>query len=68
MTIEELKEYFDSVSLPNEIQITIDMHVFDMPKFIQSNLAALERWTKEKEKCPSYLRLMNLKDALEKQH
>ena len=67
MTIEELKEYFNTVSLPNEIKITVDMHIFDTPKFLQANLAALERWNRELEKCPSYLRLINLKNALENQ-
>lgn len=67
MTIEELKEYFDSASLPDEIQITVDMHIFDMPKFLQANIAALERRNKELEKCPSYHRLINLKKALESQ-
>lgn len=67
MTIEELKDYFDAASLPSEIQITVDMHIFDLPKFLQANLAALERWNRELEKCPSYLRLMNLKEAIEKQ-
>ncbi|MEJ5089785.1 hypothetical protein GEO21_07030 [Sphingobacterium faecium] len=67
MTIEELKDYFDVASLPEEIQITVDMHIFDMPKFLQANIAALERWNKELEKCPSYHRLINLKKALENQ-
>ncbi|KKX49668.1 MULTISPECIES: DUF6965 family protein [Sphingobacterium] len=67
MTIEELKEYFNTVSLPNEIQITVDMHIFDLPKFLQANLAALDRWNRELEKCPSYVRLINLKKAIENQ-
>ena len=67
MTIEELKEYFNTVSLPNEIQITVDMHIFDLPKFLQANLAALDRWNRELEKCPSYVRSINLKKAIENQ-
>lgn len=67
MTIEELNEYFNTVSLPNDIQLTIDMHIFDLPQFLKANLAALERWKRDVEKCPSYLRLINLKKALESQ-
>lgn len=67
MTIEEFKDYFQTATLPTEAQITVDMHIFDVPKFIQSNLAALERWTKDLEKCPSYVRLMNFKLFLESQ-
>lgn len=65
MTIEEFKAYFETVSLPTEAQITIDMHIFDVPKFIQSNIAALERWTKDLDKCPSYSRLLNFKIFLD---
>ena len=65
LSTEDLKEYFSSVQIPKQIKIAADMEVIDSDLFIQASFDAIQRWTKDLDKCPSYLRLLKLKEALE---
>lgn len=65
MTPEELKQYFESIDLPKSMEIQQDMHVFDVERFISTSFIHVELWKKDISKCPSWIRLLKFKDALE---
>ncbi len=65
MTLEELKQLFESQDLPTEIRIAPHMYVTNVKEFLRVSFNACESWKKELNKCPSYLMLIKLKEALE---
>ncbi|WP_409590513.1 DUF6965 family protein [Sphingobacterium sp.] len=66
ISLEELKQYFESQDLPTEIRIAPHMYVTNVAGFLRVSINACESWKKEIERCPSYLMLIKLKEALEK--
>ncbi|MBP3942862.1 hypothetical protein J5U18_04670 [Sphingobacteriaceae bacterium WQ 2009] len=64
MTIEELKAELTNKSYPEEVRIAVDMVVTNVPHFLSASFAAAERWTKDLEKCPAWLRLQKFKEAV----
>lgn len=66
MTPTELKQYFDSVELPESIEIQEDMVVTNVQKFLTTSFIHVSLWKKDLQKCPSWIRLLKLKDALER--
>ncbi|MGJ1420430.1 DUF6965 family protein [Sphingobacterium spiritivorum] len=65
ISLEELKQYFDSQDLPVEIRIAPHMYVTNINEFLRVSFNACESWKKELDKCPSYLMLIKFKEALE---
>ena len=65
MTPEELKQYFASIDLPESLEIQQDMQVFDVEKFISTSFIHVGLWKKDLSKCPSWVRLLKFKEALE---
>ncbi|MDM1292975.1 hypothetical protein HX021_01530 [Sphingobacterium sp. N143] len=65
MTPEELQQYFQSMDLPDSIQIQQDMQVIDVQRFISTSFIHVGLWKKDLSKCPSWIRLLKLKDTLE---
>ena len=65
MTIEELKQDLLGKTYPNEVQIFVDQLVTDVPKFLRVSFIELEKWTKDIEKCPAYVRLIRFRAAVQ---
>lgn len=65
ISIDELKQYFESKDLPTEIRIAPHMYVTNVAEFLRVSFNACEAWKKELDRCPSYLMLIKLKEALE---
>ncbi|WP_293954932.1 MULTISPECIES: DUF6965 family protein [unclassified Sphingobacterium] len=65
MTPEELQEYFRSKDLPDTLEIQQDMQVFDVQRFLSTSFIHVSLWKKDLSKCPSWIRLLKFKDALE---
>jgi len=65
MTLDELRQFFQSQDLPTELRIAPDMVVTDVEKFISISFLVADSWTRDLEKCPEYLRLIKFKEALE---
>jgi hypothetical protein len=65
MTPEELQEYFQSRDLPQSLEIQQDMQVFDVERFISTSFIHVGLWKKDLSKCPSWVRLLKFKEALE---
>lgn len=64
MTIEELKQELLGKEYPETVQIYVDQKVTDVPKFLHVSFIELEKWTKDIEKCPAYVRLIRFRDAV----
>jgi len=65
MTPEELQQYFQSRELPKSLEIQQDMQVFDVERFISTSFIHVGLWKKDLSKCPSWVRLLKFKEALE---
>lgn len=65
MTPEELQQYFQSKDLPESLEIQQDMQVFDVQRFLSTSFIHVGLWKKDLSKCPSWIRLLKFKDALE---
>jgi len=65
MTPEELQHYFQSKDLPETLEIQQDMQVFDVQRFLSTSFIHVSLWQKDLSKCPSWIRLLKFKDALE---
>ncbi len=65
MTIDELKADLANRQFPGEVRIAVDMVVTDVPFFLSASFAAAERWTKDLEKCPAWIRLIHFKEAID---
>lgn len=66
MTKEELKEELYSKTYPEEVRISVDQLVVDVPKFLNVAFIEVDKWTKELDKCPAWVRLMKFKEAVSK--
>ncbi|MGJ1265002.1 DUF6965 family protein [Sphingobacterium spiritivorum] len=65
MDAAELKQYFSSRELPTEIRIAPHMVVTNVPEFLRISFICVDMWEKDVEKCPSWVRLQLLRDAIE---
>jgi hypothetical protein len=65
--IDELEQYFKSVSLPEDIRLSRCEMVIDVPKFINSSLASCRANMGVKIFESAYDRLITLKELLQKQ-
>jgi len=63
MTIEELQNALLNQTYPEKVQINSSSVVSDVKKFLSIQFAECERWPKELEKCPAYLRLLQFHEA-----
>lgn len=57
MELEELKKELIGRTLPEEVSLGKHAKVTDIKKFLHIQFLSCENWTKELEKCPSYIRL-----------
>lgn len=64
MNIEELKQELLGKEYPEAVQIYVDQKVTDIPKFLRVSFIELEKWAKDIEKCPAYVRLIRFRDAV----
>jgi hypothetical protein len=63
--IKELEEYFNSVTLPETIELTPYIKVIDVPKFVESHLATVKNYSGNARMKPYLYRLMKLKNLIE---
>lgn len=63
MTIEELKNSLLGKTYPDQVQISVDQLVTNPERFLTVQFADLERWTKDLEKSPAYVRLVKFLEA-----
>ncbi|MGO1243036.1 MAG: DUF6965 family protein [Sphingobacterium sp.] len=66
MIIEELKKELLGKTYPETVQISADQVVADAATFLKIQFIEVDLWTKEKEKCPAYLRLLKFHEATRK--
>lgn len=64
MTAEELKQDLLGKSYPEQLQISEDQIVIDIPLFLRIQFIEVDKWQKDITKCPGYVRLMKFKAAL----
>lgn len=64
--LNELEQYFKTVTLPAEIQLSQCEKIFDVPKFVKTQLNTLRSSEGAKVFTSYYDRLVKLKELLEK--
>lgn len=64
MTKEELKEELYSKTYPEQVRISVDQLVSDVPKFLRVSFIEVDKWSKELDKCPAWVRLLKFKEAV----
>lgn len=64
MTIEELKQELLGKSYPEQVQISEDQIVVDIPLFLRVQFIELDQWQKDITKCPAYVRLTKFREAI----
>jgi len=66
-TTEQLREFFDNVTLPEgPVQPNKYMIIHDVQKFVETQFIQIEHAPPGREPTPAYLRLVELKEWLEK--
>ncbi|WKK60034.1 MULTISPECIES: hypothetical protein [unclassified Sphingobacterium] len=63
MTLAELRAALLGKSFPESVQINSSSTVTESGKFLAIQFADCERWTRELEKCPAYIRLVQFYEA-----
>ena len=66
MKLPELKEYFNSVTLPKEIRISDFEYIHDVRKFVDAHIEVLENHSGIRIYKPYFDRLVELKNKIEK--
>lgn len=66
MSIEELKQECLGKTFPDNVKISEDQIVVDVPLFLRIQFIELEQWQRDITKCPGYVRLMKFKGAVNK--
>ncbi|WDF70196.1 hypothetical protein PQ465_07405 [Sphingobacterium oryzagri] len=64
MTIDELKAELMGQSFPDRVTISVDQVVTDVDLFLKIQFIEVEKWKKDIEKCPAYVRLKRFRDAV----
>jgi hypothetical protein len=64
VTKEELQQELLGKTYPEQVQISEDQIVVDVPLFLKVQFIELDKWQKDITKCPGYVRLMKFKEAL----
>jgi hypothetical protein len=65
--INELEQFFKTVSLPKELQLTPDQKITDVKKFYENHLAAVRANIGKNTFNSFYDRLVKMKELLQKQ-
>lgn len=65
MSVEELKAKLLGKSYPETVQISVDQKVIDVDLFLKVAFIEVEKWQKDIEKCPGYVRLIKFMEATE---
>ncbi|MFZ4262933.1 DUF6965 family protein [Sphingobacterium sp. HJSM2_6] len=67
MSIEELKQELLGKTYPEKIVFGKHATVVDINKFLNTQFTSCANWTKEIDKCPSYLRLISFHEIIKSQ-
>ncbi|EFK57047.1 DUF6965 family protein [Sphingobacterium spiritivorum] len=65
LEIRELKTYFESHEIPYEIMLPKNVHIRDVKGFINVCFEYIEDWGVELEKCPLWIKLLEIKMILD---
>ena len=65
VSLETLKTELLGRDFPERVEISEDQIVIDVQTFLRIQFLVAEAWKKDLEKCPSYLRLLKFREAVQ---